>query len=116
MDIKKIKKLVLASYVDKKLNPVRVKKITGLLARSDLKTYIKVLKSYEKENTVIINLPFVYNDKKMFEEMFKGKKIIYKEDPSLIAGIKIINNDIVYEYDLKNTLEDIATYIGLAYD
>ncbi|MEK7451093.1 MAG: hypothetical protein AAB662_04110 [Patescibacteria group bacterium] len=116
MNVKNIKKLVLASYIDKKLNPIRVNKIAGLLARKDLKTYIKTLKSYEKKNTVIINLPFLYNDKKIFAKMFKGKKIIYKEDPSLIAGVRIINNDIVYEHDLKNTLEDIATHIGLAYD
>lgn len=116
MNIKKIKVLVLSSYTNKKLNADRVNKIAGLLARKDLKTYIKVLKSYEKENTVIINLPFLYNDKRIFDKMFKGKKIIYKEDPSLMAGVRIINNDIVYEHDLKNTLENIATYIGLAYD
>ncbi|MDO8621292.1 MAG: hypothetical protein Q7R31_03350 [Candidatus Levybacteria bacterium] len=116
MDIKKIKKLVLLSYVHKKLNLIRVNKIARLLTRKDLKAYVKVLKSYEKENTVIINLPFMYTDKKIFDKMFRGKKIIYKEDPSLIAGVRIINNDIVYEHDLKNTLEDIATHIGLAYD
>lgn len=116
MNIKKIKTLVLASYTDKRLNIDKVNKIAGLLARKDLKTYIKVLKSYEKENTVIISLPFLYNDKKIFDKMFKGKKIIYKEDSTLMAGVRIVNNDIVYEYDLKNTLEDIATHIGLTYD
>lgn len=116
MNIKKIKTLVLASYTDKRLNVDKVNKIAGLLTRKDLKTYIKVLKSYEKKNTVIVNLPFLYNDKKIFDKMFKGKKIIYKEDPSLIAGVRIINNDIVYEHNLKNTLEDISAHIGLAYD
>lgn len=116
MNIKKIKMLVLSSYTDKKLNSDMVNKIAALLTRKDLKIYIKVVKNYEKENTVIVSLPFMYNDKKIFDKTFKGKKIIYKEDPSLIAGVRIINNDIVYEYDLQNTLEDIATYIGLAYD
>ncbi len=116
MSIKKIKMLVLASYIDKKLDPDRINKIVKLLTRKDLKVYIKLLKNYEKQNTVIVSLPFLYNDKKKFSKIFKGKKIIYKEDTSLMTGVKIVNNDIVYEYDLKNTLEDIATHIALTYD
>lgn len=116
MNIKKIKTLALASYTDKKLNIDKVNKIAGLLTRKDLKTYIKALKNYEKEKKVYVSLPFVYNDKRIFDKMFKGKKIIYKEDPTLMTGVKIVNNDIVYEHNLKNTLENITTHIGLAYD
>ena len=39
------------------------------------------------------------------------KNIQLKEDKSLIAGIKIVDNDLIYESNVKNTLENLVSFI-----
>lgn len=111
-----IKLLAKGSYIKDNLDHNKVNKIFKLLNRNDLKLFIKALKNEEKKNTVTIILPDIKLSKRIeLEEMFKtkfaNKKIIYKTDPSLIVGIKIIDNDTIYEYNLKNTLENLRSYI-----
>ena len=112
-----VKKFVLASYTKDQLDEKKVKRITLMLSRSNLKQYIKYLKTYEKQNTVTIVVP---NEKflgkneleRMFKGVLNGKKIKIEIDPSLIVGVRIIDNDSIYEYSLKNTLEKIGTHVG----
>ena len=114
MDKRLIKKLVLASYSNKILDGKKVNKIVKLLTRAELKMYIKRLKIVEKEKTVIIVLPKISSKKatKEFQSIFPGKQVLLKEDRNLIAGIKIIDNDQVYESNIKNNLNNIISYIS----
>ena len=45
-------------------------------------------------------------------KLFPEKSIQFKEDKSLIGGIKIIDNDLIYEANIKNTLENLVTFIN----
>ncbi len=116
MNKKKIKILVSQSYKNNTIDKSSVNRIAALLSRSDLKQYLRQLKSYESKKNIIITLPFLGSDKKTFEKLFPNKMIVYKKDPSLMVGIKIIDNDTVYEFDLKNTLDNIISHIKQNYD
>lgn len=117
MKKKDIKKLAQASY--KTLDEKKVSQIASLLSKKDLKEYIRQLKFIEKAQEVIVALPAIksYNKSdKFFEKLFADKKIMYQEDPSLILGAKITDNDMVYDINLKSRLEEAARQIEQNYE
>lgn len=118
MNKKIISRLVDASYIENTFDEVKVHKIVSLLKRKELKLYIKALKQYEQEHTVIVEVPQGNEDayKQLVKEIFSKKNVIYKVNPSLILGIKIIDNDIIYEMDLQSIFDDILTKMKQSYD
>lgn len=113
-----IKKLVLASYKNNDLNEEKVEQIANLLGKKELKEFIKELKHFEKKHTVVISLPYMPSkpDQKKITDLFIDKKILYLIDKALMVGVKVIDNDLISEYNLKNTLEDIADHVKQNYD
>lgn len=114
MQRKFLKDLVMASYVEGLLNEKNVKRIADHLTRSELKEYIKALKFEEQKRTVIVTVP---NEKAMPEqkelaEIFTGKNIIYTTDSDLILGMRIQDNDTIYDGNLKNSLQDLVNYVN----
>lgn len=116
MNKKKIVQLALASYNGKYLNEKKVNKISSYLGRSDLKKYINALQNLDNNKKLIISSPTGNFNAKSFEKLFPDKRIIFRKDPSLLLGIQIIDNDIEYEFSLKNSLDKIASYIERNYD
>lgn len=118
MNNKQLKKLVLESFDKGLLDSEKVEKIAEFLRRNELKEYIKQLKRVESENTVVISLPYLPTEieRKQHGEMFAKKKIIYDIDPTLIVGTKIQENDLITEYNLKNTLENLYNHLEENYD
>lgn len=116
MNKNKINKLVAASYKNNHLDEKKVNKIASLISRSDLKKYINGLKLVEKKKNLIISSPINNQDLGKFEKLFPHKKIILKNDPSLMLGVRIVNDDIVYDFTLKNSLDKIVNYIEQNYD
>lgn len=116
MNSKKIDKLVLASYSNNLLDRKTVNKISTLLSKSDLKKYINQLKLSEKKKNLIVSSPINNPDLKKIEKLFPNKKILFKKDPSLMLGVRIVDNDIVYELTLKNSLDKIISHIEQNYD
>lgn len=113
MSLKEIKKLVDKSYVNGVLDEKTVFKIASFLKRKDLKDYIKQLQKKEKEITVEIYLSKSPSQKlkEIFSNLYKNKKIVYKIDKKLIAGIKIIKNDIIQNVSIASNLNQIALNI-----
>ena len=117
MDRKILKQLAGASFRRNKLDSERVRFISKKLKRSDLKTYIRYLKRADEENTVRI---FISSDskslereiRKMFEKIYPNKEIEIGEDESLIAGIKILDGDIVYELNLRDVFNKALTHLS----
>ena len=116
MNSKKIDKLVLVSYENNSLNQKKVNKISTFLSNSDLKKYINGLKLTEKKKSLIVSSPINDSDLRKFEKLFPNKKILFKKDFSLMLGVEIVDNDIVYEFALKNSLDKILNYIEQNYD
>lgn len=115
MTKKIIKKLALESYTKNNLDSKKVDIIIKHLKRSDLKLYIKAIKNYENSRTVTLLLPSI-SDKisliKEIKKLFPDKKIVIKRDENLIAGIRIIDSDTVYDFNIQNTLENIVAHIN----
>ncbi len=116
MNSKKIDKLVKVSYSNNLLNKKRVNRIATLLSKSDLKKYINGLKLAEKKKSLIVLSPMENPDLKKFTKLFPNKKILFKKDPSLMLGVQIVDNDIVYEFTLKNSFDKILNFIEQNYD
>ena len=109
-------KLIEASYKNNYLDQKIVNKIVSLISKQDLKKYIGGLKLVEKKKSLIISSPIDNQDLKKFEKLFPHKKIILKKDPSLMLGVSVVDNDTVYEFTLKNSLDKIMSYIEQNYD
>lgn len=116
MDSKKINQLVLSSFSNFYLNQKRVNKIAALLSKSDLKKYINGLKSQDMKKSLIVTTPIDGNDSGKFAKLFPNKKIIFKKDPALMLGVRVVDNDVVYEFTLKNYLDKIVSHIEQNYD
>ena len=110
MTKKIIAQLVEASYTKDELDGKKVDRIAKILSRQDLKIYIRGLKLAEKARTISLVLPDknLYN-KTLVQGVKKRVKVI--EDPSLLLGFRIIDNDMVHDMSLKNRLENFVTNI-----
>lgn len=112
-----LKKMVIDSYLDGELDAKKINKIANLLSKKELRLYIKALKNWEKEHSIILE---VADDKKIelggFQDIFPDKKVVVKVDPSLLLGMKLYNNDDIFEMSLKNTLDKVTEHIKEQYD
>jgi F0F1-type ATP synthase delta subunit len=116
---KVLQELVSASYTKNELDGEKVENITKNLKRKDLKSYIRALKLTEKKKHVVVALPSasVYNTtKQLFFDYFPDKKISVREDKLLLLGGEILADDMVYDFSLKNRLENFLDYLADAYD
>lgn len=118
MKSKIIKELVLASYTNGNLDTEKVEKIAHMLNRALLKMYIRTLKNHESFMSVSVDSAFELDDvtKDELIGLFPDKNITYNTDPSLISGIKITKDDILYEMSIRGTLDEIMEKIKQDYD
>ena len=115
MTTKQVKKLAVASYTRESLDSRKVNRITKLLNRTQLKRYIQFLRILEQSKTLKIIMAKLDTKgllTKQLKKKFPNKKLEFSEDKSLIAGFKLIDNDIIYDYSLKNTFENLVSYIN----
>ncbi|HET9947129.1 MAG TPA: hypothetical protein VFQ63_03635 [Patescibacteria group bacterium] len=114
-----LKDLVAASYTKDKLNEERVMDIAAHLDRKELKAYIRALRLEEKKHKIYIALPSLsgYNtSKKTLASMYPDKELVIEEDPNLLLGVRIQDNDMVYEMSLQNRLDSIIDEIEQNYN
>ncbi|MCL4387484.1 hypothetical protein M1307_03795 [Patescibacteria group bacterium] len=120
MTKKQIKDLALQSYTANNLDSKKVNKVVRVLKKKELRQYIKSLKNLEKERMIKVILPDLKMNQdeltRQFKKVFPNKRIVYEIDPTLIVGLKIIDNDLVYNLNLRDTLKQINSYIIERYD
>jgi len=115
MTTKQMKKLAIISYTRNTLDLKKINRITKLLSRAELKRYVKFLNSLEQSKTVKVIMPKLDVESGLANELkkiFPDKRLEFAEDKSLIAGLKLIDNDIVYDFNLKNTFANLISYIN----
>ncbi|MBI2031129.1 MAG: hypothetical protein HYT08_00795 [Candidatus Levybacteria bacterium] len=118
MDYKKIKKIAEQSFINNKLDPKIVNFVTKKLKRSEIKKYIKILRLLERKKTIYLVLPKVTENQgtdyvlSYLNKTYPDKKIEIEKDPSLISGIKILNDDIIYNYNVKDTINNLISHIN----
>jgi len=120
MTKKEIKILVKGAYVNGALDVKKVRRVAKLLKQSELRQFIKVLKRFEESKMVRLIVPnkdmVSQNIINKVKADFPRKRVVIDEDPELIIGVKIIDNDLIYELNIKNTLDQLNKHIIEQYD
>lgn len=120
MSIKKIKKLALKSYNENSLNEKILSLVSKKLNKKDLKVYISELKRINESRIVKVYVPNrkILTDRmtKSLSKFFDNKELRIIEEPDLIAGLRIIDNDLIYELNLRDSLENMIEYLKKSYD
>ncbi len=117
MNRRNLQQLVVESYTDGDLDITKVNKIADLLTKKELKLYIKALKNWERQNTIVVDVPQSdIGSIKQLQSIFPDKRIVMNVDPTLLLGMRLQHNDDIYEMSLKNTLNKITEHIEEQYD
>lgn len=117
MNRRVLKQLVSESYSGNELDQGKVEKIAKVLKRRELKEYIKALKNRENQMKVTIAAANdIEIDEFLLSELFPEKKIDFQKDPDLLLGVKITDNDLVYNFNLKSRLEKLIEKMKESYD
>ena len=116
IDKTKLKKLAQDSFDNTQMDQRKVKRITKLLNRENLREYIKDLKRIEKKKTIFLVVPddkisSVSQVAEKISKLYPNKKIMIQMDPTLIAGIRVVNDDLIYEVSLGKILEEAVSKI-----
>jgi hypothetical protein len=108
-----VKNLALFSYKDEKIDIKKVEQIVKILNKADFRKYIKYLKLVERSKTINIILSKKIDNKTemLFKNKYRGKNINFTIDKNLILGFKILDNDFIYEYNLKDAFNKIEKFI-----
>ncbi len=114
MKKKILKALIEKSYTGTVLDAKTVEQIANQLKRSDLKQYLDALSLTEKKRTVIFEsaLDLSPKEKEQLIRLFPDKTTEFHTNKELLAGLKIINNDVIYNFNLKNEFENLQNYIA----
>jgi F0F1-type ATP synthase delta subunit len=119
MNKKSLKKLVSECLIKNNLDEKKIEDISKSLSRKKLKIFINELKEQVNKSTVYVQtaLPLRNSDAylKELENLFPNKKIEFKVDPSLILGVRIIDNDNVFDINMNNLLHKIRDHVGANY-
>ncbi len=117
MNRQTLKQLVIESNSYGELDAAKVNKIADLLTKKELKLYIKALKNWERQTKIFIDVP---NDSGLnvddLNDLFPNKKMVVSIDPTLLLGMRLQDNDDVFEMSLKHTLDKITEHITEQYD
>ena len=118
MNKKILKELISESYTKNEVDLIKVMRIADILSRSELKQYIQALKDTENNMSVTLTIPDGMEDLELeqFKDIFPNKKLSIEKDPTLILGVRVTDNDMVYEFNLRNTLEKMVKYVEEKYD
>ena len=109
----KLKNLVELSYNKGELDQQTAEAIADKLDRGELKEYIRLLKQEEDKKLVYVtSAKELQNEsRKMIEDRFPTKKIVYAIDETMINGIRIVERDREYEMSLNQTFNDIIGHL-----
>ena len=112
MTLKQIKLIAQKSFIKNELDYKKVKIFTSKMKRKELREYIREIKSLDSKMKVRIVVPnlktFEKKDISSLLKKYQDKKILYEEDQSLLVGLKVIDNDLIYDFNLKNSLEELV--------
>jgi F-type H+-transporting ATPase subunit gamma len=111
---KKLENLVQASYKNGQLDKDTADFIASKLTRNDLKLYIKLLDQEENKKQVFVTASTQLDkaSQEKIQHLFPDKKVVYAIDPSMISGIKVVENDVEFEINLNRRFHDIIQFLS----
>ena len=110
MTKKIVKQLAEESFEKKSLNEKKISLITARLKKTDIRAYIRALTLLTYQKTVFVQTPVAIDEtsQKQLQLKFPNKKMIYTIHKDLLAGMKIIDNDLLYDYSLEAKIERLV--------
>lgn len=113
MTTKQIKQLASISFADNKLDDKKISFIAAKLKRTDVREYVKMVQMMNGQRTVTVQSaqPADQSVLKQLSIRFPDKKILYTIDKQVLAGMRIIDNDILYDYSLDNKLDTLIKHL-----
>lgn len=108
-----MKKVVQASFVEGALNETNVSRIMKSLTYSELKNYTTLLKrELAKLSVVVVSaIPLSNEQQAETTALYPGKSVSFEIDPTLLGGMRVIENDMIYENNVANTLQSLESHI-----
>jgi hypothetical protein len=105
-----IKQLAEESFNKNDLDEKKIHMITARLKRADARSYVRALKLLTQQKTVFVHAPVVIDatEQKQLQVKFPNKKIVYTINKDLLAGMRIVDNDLLYDYSLEAKFDKIA--------
>lgn len=115
MNRKLLRQFVAESFGKDGFDKKKVEEVAKSLSRKNLKVFINELKVYEKEMTVYVYTALPLSKKDVYikelETLFPDKKIEFRVDPSLIMGVRVVEKDNVFEFNMNNLLNKIENHV-----
>src|SRR5579872_2682018 len=99
MTNKQLKHLAMNSFQENSLDEQKANQIIARLKKKDARAYVRALRLHESQLAVNVSLPYPADEKtkKSLQIRFPDKKMVYTIDKELLGGMKIIENDILYD-------------------
>ncbi len=120
MTTKKIRKIAQNSFINGKLDKKVIAKVTRTFTRREFKTYVRALRIITKKRVVKVYVPnkrlVTREIKNSLLNFFQEKELDFIEEPEILAGIRIVDNDMIYELNLRDSLENMINYLRKSYD
>lgn len=108
-----MKKVVQASFVNGILDETNVSRIAKSLTYSELKLYTTLLKrELAKLSVIVISANSLTSDQQAETmNLYPGKSVSFEIDPTLLGGMRVIENDMIYENNLATTLQTLESHV-----
>ena len=112
MTKKIIKQLAKQSFDNRNLDEKKISLITVKLKKTDARSYIQALKQITQQNTVLVQSPIAIDAvvQKQLQIKFPNKKVVYTINKDLLAGMRIVDNDLLYDYSLGTKIDKISRH------
>ncbi len=115
MNKKLLKQFVTESFTKGGFDEKKIEEVANSLSRKNLKVFINELKEHVNKLTVYVDTALPLNKGheyiKELENIFPNRKIEFRLDPSLIMGVRIIDNDNIFELNVNNLLHKMERHI-----
>jgi F0F1-type ATP synthase delta subunit len=111
---KKLQNLVQASYKNDQLDQETVAFIASKLTRHELKLYIRLLIQEENKKQIFVTSASELDkaQKEKIQHLFPKKAVAYTVDPSMISGIRVVENDVEFEININRRFHDIIQFLS----
>ena len=111
---KKLQNLVELSYKNGNLDQETVALIASKLSRRELKQFIRLLIQEENKKQVFVTASTELDkaSREKIQHLFPDKKVVSTVDPSMISGIKVVENDVEFEINLNRRFHDIIQFLS----
>lgn len=110
IDRRKVRKLIALSLTEGRLDPKKIALVSQMLTkRAELLYYYQLLLAVREKEKVVVTTAIAVPTfiAKRFTGLFAGRDVLFRKDPSILAGLAIQFSDFVFDASLKHYFAQI---------